>query len=302
MPRPRTDHCDLWERYRNTRSADDRNALVVAYLPLVEQIAAKVHRKLGPQTLFDVPSLVNAGVFGLIEAIDGFDPGRGCYFSTFAHMRIKGAILDELRRHDWVPRLERQRQKRVEARPAGVVSLRIEQDTDGEESPYGDWLVDRGPPPDARLNREDVWRDQLRGLSQRERLLVLLYFRDDATMKEIGRQVGCSESRVSQQMSAILRRLRHQAAKGPAPQRSAGAAWRPRPRVPPKPVVVSPLSAIVAPKPVIDVPSPAGRQKIISTYVTVTEKAAIQDAARGAGLTVASWIRQTVLAALPHSA
>lgn len=208
MPRPRKDNLELWQRYRATRSDDDRNALIVAYLPLCESIAGGISRALPTRAVFDLPALVNAGVPGLIEAIEAFDPQRGYYFSTFAHMRVKGAILDELRRYDWVPRLERTRAKRGEVQVNYQQPFVLEIDANGNETAYGQQFPDLSPGPEARQGSEDFWREWLRGLSQAERLIVLLYFREGLSMKQVGDQVGVSESRVSQQMSAICRRLR----------------------------------------------------------------------------------------------
>lgn len=213
MPRPRTDNLELWERYRATRSIDDRNALVVAYLPLVQGIAARLHRSMPHQSLYDVEALTNAGVPGLLRAIDSFQPERGILFATFSALHIQGAMLDEVRRHDWVPRLERSRHRKGLAEaPRSFVAFQIEVNDRGEETAYGQSFPDEGPGPDHFQAIEDFWREQLRGLTQTERLILLLYFRDGCTMKQIGEQLRLSESRISQMTSAMLRRLRSRGA------------------------------------------------------------------------------------------
>lgn len=213
MPRPRMDNSELWDRYRATGSIDDRNALVVAYLPLVQGIAAKVHRSMPHQSLYDVESLTNAGVPGLLRAIDGFEPERGNLFATYAALPIQGAMLDEVRRHDWVPRLERAKfRKGLVDAPRSFVAFHIETNDQGEETAYGQLFADEGPGPEHFQAIEDFWREQLRGLSQTERLILLLYFREGLRMSQIGAQLGLSESRISQMTSAMLRRLRNRGA------------------------------------------------------------------------------------------
>ena len=210
MPRPRMDNPELWDRYRATGSIDDRNALVVAYLPLVQRIAIKVHRSMPGQPLYDVEALTNSGVPGLLRAIDGFDPGRGLLFATYAALPIQGAMLDEIRRHDWVPRLERaRRRKGLAEAPRLFVAFHIETNDEGVELAYGQSFPDEGPGPEHFQAIEDFWREQLRGLTQTERLILLMYYRDGLTMKEIGSNLQLSESRISQMTSAMLRRLRN---------------------------------------------------------------------------------------------
>ena len=102
----------LWERYGDSPNREVRDQLIVHYSPLVKYVASRVAAGL-PQNV-EQADLVSYGIFGLIDAIDKFDPGRGYKFETYAISRIKGAMLDELRSMDWVPRSVRTKAKRIE--------------------------------------------------------------------------------------------------------------------------------------------------------------------------------------------
>ena len=103
---------DLWDGYKNTGSIDARNRLILHYAPLVKYVAGRVSAGL-PQTI-EQADLVSYGMFGLIDAIDKFDLGRGYKFETYAISRIRGSIIDELRSIDWVPRSMRAKSRAVE--------------------------------------------------------------------------------------------------------------------------------------------------------------------------------------------
>src|SRR2546430_15219721 len=96
-----------------TRTQSDRDALIEAHLPQVKFIAERLAAKLPPSV--DRDDLIGAGVLGLLDAVDKFDPSRGVQFKTYAEMRVRGAMLDCLRSLDWVPRSLRQRSRQVEA-------------------------------------------------------------------------------------------------------------------------------------------------------------------------------------------
>lgn len=109
---PRTDVSDLWAEFKETADASARETLILNYSPLVKYVAGRLSSSL-PQTI-DTADLISYGIFGLIDAIEKFDPGRGIKFETYAIARIKGAIIDELRAMDWVPRSVRARAREVE--------------------------------------------------------------------------------------------------------------------------------------------------------------------------------------------
>jgi len=235
----------VWIEYKERPSQLLRNRLMENYLHLVRYNAERIHHKLPDEV--DVDDLCSAGVFGLMNAIDAFDLERGVKFETYCTQRIRGAILDELRAMDWVPRLVRSRtnqvgraRKRLEmksgrtatddeicaelkvpkaeydkirkdAGTVGVFSLnRAWYETDSNKDVREiDVLHDqRQINPFQLAEREDIKEYITRGLSRAERLIVILYYYEEMTMKEIGMTLDLSESRVSQMHSSILARLK----------------------------------------------------------------------------------------------
>ena len=238
---------EVWDEYKRTSSATIRNWLVEHYLHLVRYNAQKVHAKLPDEV--DLHDLIQAGMFGLFDAIDAFDPARGVKFETYCAPRIRGAILDELRSMDWVPRLVRSRSAKVDGarkalqatlgreptdreiaerlgvdmeelkkilkdgRARGVVSLdRKWYETDSNKDVREiDVLEDETQANPLTESQKSDLKDLItKGLSRAERLIVILYYYEEMTMKEIGATLDLSESRVSQMHSSILARLRAQ--------------------------------------------------------------------------------------------
>ena len=109
---PRTDISALWARYKDDQDSGARDALILNYSPLVKYVAGRVASSL-PQTV-DTADLISYGIFGLIDAIEKFDLERAIKFETYAIARIRGAIIDELRAMDWVPRSVRSRAREIE--------------------------------------------------------------------------------------------------------------------------------------------------------------------------------------------
>ena len=237
----------LWEAYRDEPSQRLRNELMELYLPVVRYNAERVAVKLPEQV--DVDDLMSAGLFGLMDAIDGFDLALGFKFETYCCRRIRGAILDELRSMDWVPRLVRQRagqfeqtrrrfamehgytpsdeevreelhldaeeftKVRRDARPVAVGSLnrRAYQADSSRDVEEIDILRDgRQANPLTDAQKRDLKTIITRGLTRSERLIVVLYYYEELTMKEIGATLDLSESRVSQMHTSIVQRLRAQ--------------------------------------------------------------------------------------------
>lgn len=237
----------IWPRYKKSSDQELRNLLMENYLPLVRYNAERIHAKLPDEV--DVEDLMSAGIFGLMDAIDAFDLTRGVKFETYCAPRIRGAILDELRAMDWVPRLVRSRTSKVDgarkslemelgrkptedeiankmelpksefdkirkdAGAVNVVSLshkRYETDSSKDVREI-DVLEDgRQVNPLAAVQRRDLKDLITKGLSRAERLIVILYYYEQMTMKEIGVTLDLSESRVSQMHSSILARLKAQ--------------------------------------------------------------------------------------------
>jgi RNA polymerase sigma factor for flagellar operon FliA len=244
----------LWTAYAaaktrrdDARVEDLRNRLIERYHEVVRFTAERMHTRLPNEV--DVNDLMSAGLFGLMDAIDAFDPARGVKFETYCAPRIRGAIFDELRAMDWVPRLVRSRTAKVEkvrkefelthgrkptdeevsrrmnvsgaeydklqkdSRPVGIVSLdrkAFESDSSREVREV-DVIEDfRQPNPVDIVQRGDLQTLITKGLSRAERLIVILYYYEEMTMKEIGLTLDLSESRVSQMHSSILARLKAQ--------------------------------------------------------------------------------------------
>ncbi len=239
---------DCWKRFKQDQSDQElRNTLIERYLPLVRYNAERVWSKL-PEGV-DLNDLISAGVFGLMDAIEAFDLERGVKFETYCVPRIRGAMLDELRTMDWVPRLVRSKASKLEAarkkaeaqlgRPpadsdiaermklspqefdklkseasaVNLVSLNKKwYETDSyKDVREVDILEDsKGEDPTRGIQKRDIMRLVTKGLNRNERLIIILYYYEELTMKEIGSTLGLSESRVSQMHSSIVNRLKDQ--------------------------------------------------------------------------------------------
>ncbi|MGB2987073.1 MAG: FliA/WhiG family RNA polymerase sigma factor [Phycisphaerae bacterium] len=242
-----TDIGDVWRRFRMSGDRSLRNVLMENYLSIVKYNAERIGAKLPDE--IDNDDLISAGVFGLIDAIEAFDLGRGVKFETYCAPRIRGAILDELRSMDWVPRLVRSRAHKLErvareleaifgrtpteaetaehldlpraafvklTREATAVtqvslSRKYSETDSNKEVCEIDVIEDkRGRNPVSEIQKKDLKELITRGLTRAERLILILYYYEEMTMKEIGMTLDLSESRVSQMHSAILTRLKEQ--------------------------------------------------------------------------------------------
>jgi len=228
---------ELWQEYKLTRSDMLRNQLVVQYLHVVQPIAKRF--SIGrSKCQADYEEILAAGNFGLIQAVEGFDPGFGVQFETYAQPRILGEMLDWLRHIDWIPRLVRSNArlyaKAVVALPVepGFVEPSLETIADflhisvteaavlkrdagdAEQREYVgipdfEAMEDRRAlTPFEELTRLDGFEELTGCLKDRERIIITLYYRDDFTMIRIGSILGCSESCVSQILSAALVKIR----------------------------------------------------------------------------------------------
>ncbi|MBU0718535.1 MAG: FliA/WhiG family RNA polymerase sigma factor [Planctomycetes bacterium] len=236
-----------WRKYQRTGDETLRNQLMEHYLYLVKYNAERIGAKLPDEV--DVDDLMSSGVFGLLDAIDAFDLSRGVKFETYCAPRIRGAILDELRNMDWVPRLVRHRAHKLAnvtrtlemelgripsedeiarrlgmsrpqfdkmMRDANAVTLiSLSRKFTHSESARDVFEIDVVPDeqssdPVLEAQKRDLRDLVTRGLNRAERLIVVLYYYEQMTMKQIGETLDLSESRVSQMHSAILDRLRSQ--------------------------------------------------------------------------------------------
>ena len=238
-------HLELWQAYLEMGDQDARQRLVEQYLRVVRYVAGRM--AVGLPHYVEYNDLVSAGLLGLIQAIDNFDPTRGIKFETYAIPRIRGAILDELRSQDWFPRSLRRKAKQVElayatlevrlGRPAtdeeiarelgipvgeldGLLSevslatiMSLDADPNGDDeqqSGMGDYLPDPRSDDVERGIAEQEMREliaqRLAELPEKEQLVLVLYYYEELTLKEIGEILDVTESRVCQiHTKAILR-------------------------------------------------------------------------------------------------
>ncbi|MBI4563641.1 MAG: FliA/WhiG family RNA polymerase sigma factor [Planctomycetes bacterium] len=233
----------LWDEFKRTGDRNIKNILAEEYLPVVRYVSDRMIERL-PHNV-QVEDLCGAGVFGLLDAIDKFDPARGVKFETYCVGRIRGAILDDLRAMDWVPRLTRARSNKLEAAYAKLerelgraptdievarelkISLEeldeLHQELSGatvlplhhralEKEPEVqgvDVMEDtriEGPVDDSA--RKDFLEFCKTKLSTKEKYILTMYYYDELTLKEIGRVLGLSESRVCQLHAKLVARLR----------------------------------------------------------------------------------------------
>lgn len=224
-----------------------RSSLVVTYSPLVRYVVSRMNVTLPPS--LERGDLVGFGTIGLIDAVGRFDLDRGLTFQTYAVTRIRGAILDELRSQDWVPRAVRGRMheidratERFEQERGGEPGLddiaeatglaradvrstlvayqsgylasldeRMSGDASGEDEPRGRQFVDQTAElPEEVYDHEEsqrLVRESIRGLKQRDRAVIALYYYEELTFAEIGRVLGVSESRACQMHGRAIKEL-----------------------------------------------------------------------------------------------
>lgn len=234
----------LWEEYSKDRSNEMRDKLIEHYLELVYQAAERMSSKLPPTV--DINDLIGAGTLGLIDAIEKFDHTRGIKFSTYCSRRLSGSMLDDLRRYDWVPRLIRNRTHQIERSRdeletklkrtatheelAEHMNLEMDEyeemlreidvktmvsldrkwdDDDDNEMSHLDSLTDnRVLDPLEEIERNEIKNLAIKGLSDKEKAILIMYYYDNLSLKEIGAVLNISESRVCQIHQQTLDLLR----------------------------------------------------------------------------------------------
>ena len=239
-----------WEVFKATADVDAREKLILHYAPLVKYVASRVAT--GLPSSVDQSDLVSYGMFGLIDALEKFEPGRGNKFETYAIPRIKGAIIDELRAMDWVPRSIRFKARELEKAQADLEAMLKRQPTEqelaerlgmsrrelhdmvsqisfvsvlaldevvsagsdrGEQVSLIDTLADKGIDPTWGLESQEtrgLLAAAINSLSEREKIVVTLYYFEGLTLAEIGEILGVTESRVCQIHTKAVGGLRGQ--------------------------------------------------------------------------------------------
>lgn len=236
----------IWKKFHESRDDQYRNLLMEHYSDLVRYAAERLYSKLPDKVELD--DLTSAGMFGLIDAINAYDPGRSVKFETYCSARVRGSILDELRSMDWVPRLVRSRahqltkatqaletqlgrkptheetasqlemnmsdydRLRRDATATGLISLDGQLGDEGENDVREIDIIkdNRSENPLVEAQKRDLKNLLTKGLTRAERLIIVLYYYEEMTMKEIGATLDLSESRVSQMHSSIVARLKAQ--------------------------------------------------------------------------------------------
>lgn len=233
---------EIWKAWKKRKDPKAREALIIRYTPLVAVIAEREVQRL-PRSV-DVNDLKQEGFSGLDDAIRRFDPSRGFKFKTFASRRIRGAMMDALRRLDWQPRNERQRSNQVEAtraelfeklgrdptdreiaqrlrlkerdvqklQPRQMHSVSDRRQTAHEEGDHSlDSLAEsREESPIDHAHRKDLLEELGRVLTEKERRILAMYYMEGLTFRQIGSHLSITESRVCQIHTNMKKRLQQQ--------------------------------------------------------------------------------------------
>ncbi len=236
----------LWTEYDKSRTPELREKIILEYAPLVKLGAGRLSMYLGYNVEYD--DLVSYGIFGLIDAIDKYDYAKEVKFETYASLRIRGAILDQIRKMDWIPRTIRQKQKRIDAvckdietrlgrsatdeeiaselgisddeylewqsqmKITNVVSLNEYMEQGAEVPAEGNqFTTSRFDSPEENIEKEElkkVLEESLEQLTEKEKKVILLYYYEDLTLKEISNVLEVSESRISQLHTRALQKMK----------------------------------------------------------------------------------------------
>ena len=232
----------LWDNYSKTKDAKIREELIIKYLYLVKFVAGRLYANYGNNVEYD--DLASYGVFGLIDAIEKYDAGRGVKFDTYAQLRIKGAIIDYLREIDWLPRSIRQKAKELEKayyelenelgrsandeEVAARLAISVEDfqkkiqyvstysivsldDLLEQKREFANDDNDNDISPGAAIEKDvlrNILIETINALPEKENRVITLYYFEELTYKEIGKLLSISESRVSQLHTKAIIRLK----------------------------------------------------------------------------------------------
>jgi RNA polymerase sigma factor for flagellar operon FliA len=234
----------LWEEYSKKRTPQLQEKIIIEYAGLVKLVAGRLSMYLGNNVEYD--DLVGYGTFGLIDAIDKYDYCKGVKFETYASLRIRGAILDQIRKMDWIPRSVRQKQRKLDqayqnleirygravndeeiaqeleitideleswqnqTKITNIISLDefMEQ---GTEAKVEQSLTSDYDQPDKILERNELKElivHSLETLTEKEKRVIILYYYEELTLKEISKILEVSESRISQLHTKALQKMK----------------------------------------------------------------------------------------------
>ena len=234
----------LWDAYRQKKTQETREQLIIEYAQLVKLVAGRLSMYLGHNVEYD--DLVSYGIFGLIDAIDKFDADKNVKFETYASLRIRGSILDQIRKMDWIPRTVRQRQRKLDeavkqieaqtgrnasddeiAQVLGISSdellnwqsqLKVsnlvsmtEFEENGTEPAMDTTYNSHFTQPEEVVEKEELKKtlvEALDALTEKERRVIELYYYEEMTLKEISKILEVSESRVSQLHTKSLTKMK----------------------------------------------------------------------------------------------
>ena len=239
------DRLKLWEEYSKKRTLELREKIIVEYASLVKIVAGRLSMYLGNNVEYD--DLVGYGIFGLIDAIDKFDYDKGVKFETYASLRIRGAILDQIRKMDWIPRTLRQKQKKIDSTYQTLEARNGKLPSDEEVanelnitiSELENWqnqtkvaslisldeYLEQGSEirvennnssisfsqPDQLVEKKEmreILLKTLESLTEKEKKVIILYYYEELTLKEISVILEVSESRISQLHTKALQKMR----------------------------------------------------------------------------------------------
>lgn len=234
----------LWESYHKTPTTELREKIIIEYTPLVKVVAGRLSMYLGYTVEYE--DLVGYGIFGLIDAIDKFDMTKDVKFETYASLRIRGSILDQIRKMDWIPRTIRQKQKKmdeairtVELR-TGTIALdeEVSKELGIEQAELLEWqsqlkvtnvvslneFIEQGAEPVMETSQNSQFAqpeevigetelkkmlmEALEVLTEKEKKVILFYYYEELTLKEISHLLDVSESRISQLHTKALAKMK----------------------------------------------------------------------------------------------
>lgn len=234
----------LWEEYTKKKTPELREKIIIEYAGLVKIVAGRLSMYLGYTVEYD--DLVSYGTFGLIDAIDKFDMLKGVKFETYASLRIRGAILDQIRKMDWIPRTLRQKQKKMDMAYSKLESEHGRVGTDEEVAKELDITVEeltvwqnqtkltnivsldefleqgsevrvdanasvQFEQPERVIEKQElkkILEETLETLTENEKKVIVLYYYEDLTLKEISKILEVSESRISQLHTKALQKMK----------------------------------------------------------------------------------------------